>query len=86
MGQNRLQIKSLDRNEVNQVNQIENINQITNINIDTESKNYCSKCLSVLGNEMVIDGENNVFCDDFCKREYWLELRQDMDDLISEFR
>jgi len=55
-------------------------------NSNENSINYCSKCLSVLGDDMVKDVEGNEFCDCECRHEYWREIRLDMDDLVSEFR
>jgi len=54
--------------------------------IDVRSKNYCSKCLGVLGDDMVKDAEGNEFCCSICRREFYLEIRQDMDDIMSEFK
>ena len=73
MGNNKLQIKSLD-----------NISNISSIDIDVRSKKYCSKCLCVLGDERVKDRENNVFCCKECLHDFHLERRQDMDDIMSE--
>lgn len=77
MGQNRLQIKSLCSNEIEGIN---------NININVGSKNYCSKCLGVLGDDRVKDVENNWFCNCSCRRDYDYENRREMDSILSEFR
>lgn len=53
---------------------------------DTYSKIYCSKCLGLLGDDRVKDHENNEFCCWECKVEYWVEMRQDMNDILSEFK
>jgi uncharacterized protein with PIN domain len=55
------------------------------IKLNNISNNYCSKCLSKLSYDKVVDTEDNEFCCEECRRDYWLEIRQDMDDLISEF-
>lgn len=48
---------------------------------------YCSKCGSKLtedNNDKVKDSHGNSFCDDFCRMDYWTEIRQDMDDVLNE--
>lgn len=51
--------------------------QITNI------INYCCKCLKSLSNNYVKDCAGNKFCDKFCRSEYYIEIRQDNDDLLD---
>jgi len=55
-------------------------------NSNINSKNYCTKCLSVLGDSMVKDVEGNLFCDESCRRDYYYENRREMDSILSEFR
>jgi len=77
MGNNKLQIKSLCSNEIEGIN---------NININVGSKNYCSECLGVLGDDRVKDVDNNWFCSCSCRRDYHYENRREMDSILSEFR
>lgn len=93
MEQNKLGVSS--KIEIDRVNEINKINKINNINIDKLSKSqytyinkktgYCSKCLEILGENKVIDVEGNEFCDNQCRREYWLEINQHMYDLKDDF-
>ncbi len=46
--------------------------------IKNETK-YCLKCCKLLINNKVKN-----FCDRDCRRDYYLEIRQDMDDIYSE--
>lgn len=57
--------------------------QFTNINVG-----YCSKCLMVLDDseDVVRDSENNLFCDSECRKYFHFDRRQDMDDLLSNFK
>lgn len=54
----------------------------------TQSKNnitYCCKCGRLIKySDGVKDLDENIFCDDYCRREFWLELRQDHDDVFRE--
>lgn len=53
----------------------------------TKSKNkYCAKCGKSIKDDGVgvKDIAGNMFCDNECKREYWLEIRQDWDDVYRE--
>ena len=61
------------------------MNQSNVLNNDG-SKKYCSKCLSLLGDKKVKDHEWNCFCSWDCKVEFHLERRQDMDDILSNFK
>jgi len=79
MEKNRLQIVS------NNFNGYSTYNKITNINVNIVSKKYCSKCLSVLGDDRVVDGDGNEFCDSSCRRDYYYENRREMDSILSEF-
>ena len=45
---------------------------------------YCVKCGKHLKNDVVKDILGNLFCDNECKREFWLELQQDNDDVFRE--
>jgi len=45
---------------------------------------YCSKCLNKLDDKYVVDIDGNKFCDRYCKRNYWLEIRQDRDDWLPD--
>lgn len=75
MVKNRLQIVS-NNNEINNIN----------VNIYVSKKKYCSKCLSVLGDEVMKDHEDNEFCNWECKKDFYLEKRQDMDDILSNYK
>ncbi len=57
------------------------IYDIHNVNINASCKKYCSKCLSLLGENVVFDHEGNVFCDFECKKNFYLEIRSDIDDI-----
>lgn len=59
--------------------------KITNIK-DIHTKKYCSKCLTVLGDSVVRDINNNEFCSFECKKNYWAEMRSDLDDIMSNFK
>lgn len=66
-----------------QNNKLKN-NQITNIFVNNNT-GYCSKCLSVLGENRVIDSEGNEFCDMDCRKEYYYEIRREMDSRLNEW-
>lgn len=53
---------------------IQSDNQKTNINNKPKNK-YCHKCGKRLENDLY-----TPFCDSYCRSEYYLEIRQDMDD------
>lgn len=58
-----------------------NDNQRVNINAGNkkELKNkYCNKCGRKLESELY-----GLFCDSYCRSEYYLEIRQDMDDCFG---
>lgn len=58
-------------------------NQNININLHNkkEQKNkYCNKCGRKLENDLY-----GLFCDSFCRSEYFLEIRQDMDDCFGDW-
>jgi hypothetical protein len=58
----------------------------------TEIKNnsnitYClkdGKKIDLTKDNYVVDINENIFCDEDCRREFWLEIRQDYDDVIRE--
>lgn len=72
-----------NKNKLEIKQQVNYYKQITNINMDS-SKKYCSKCLCLLGDEKVVDGEGNWFCNWECKVDFHFERRQDMNDIMSE--
>lgn len=74
MEKNKLQIGLNNKNNYN-----------ANINVNVSSKKYCSKCLSLLGEDRVVDGEGNEFCCWECRRDYYYENRREMDSILSEF-
>ena len=63
---------------------VENHNKINNINIANNPNNkkikYCDKCGKELINDMF--GE---FCDWECTKEYWQEIRQELDACYAEW-
>lgn len=58
---------------------VQSNNQSKNINLhsekDKQRNKYCNKCGRKLENDLY-----GLFCDSFCRSEYYLEIRQDMDD------
>ncbi len=63
---------------------VQNNNQSNNINLhcekDKQRNKYCNKCGRKLENDLY-----GLFCDSFCRSEYYLEIRQDMDDCFGEW-
>ena len=50
---------------------------------------FCAKCLKELDNDdrdVVKDVDGNEFCDRECRKDFYLECRQDMDDIMSDLR
>jgi hypothetical protein len=60
-------------------------NRLQNNNINGNSDKYCSKCLSVLGDNKVKDGEGNWFCDEICRNQFWTENRKERDTILREW-
>jgi len=67
----------------NKSQQIVNINYI-NVNVIT---GYCAKCSKPLedindeDNKYIIkDENNNLFCDKMCRKDFWNEMRREVDD------
>jgi hypothetical protein len=46
---------------------------------------YCIKCGSKLTENKVKDSHGNSFCNDFCRKDFWAEIRRDTDGLMSEW-
>jgi len=60
---------------------------MTEIKNNTDNYTYClkdGKKVSLANNNYVVDFVGNIFCDDNCRREFWLEIRQDHDDVIRD--
>jgi len=58
-------------------------------NDSNNTNTYCAKCLRLLDDEdrdIVKDIEGNEFCDRECRKDFYLECRQDMDDIMSDLR
>ena len=51
------------------------------------TKVYCSKCCSDISNRksVVKDHEGNVFCDRWCRKDWFQEERKERDCRISEW-
>ena len=47
------------------------------------SQKHCNKCLVELSEEQKLKYGN--FCSKYCKKDYYLECKQDIDDVNSEF-
>ena len=60
-------------------------NRLQNNNINGNSNKYCAKCLSVLGDNKVKDGEGNWFCSWECKKMYYAEIKKENDSLFNEW-
>ena len=67
----------MDKNKLKQVKQNTNINVVSG---------YCAKCLRKLSGDRIKDSENNEFCDEECRREYWQEIRREMYSNFREWR
>lgn len=72
MAKNRLQIGLNNK-----------INHFANIN--TYNKKYCSKCLSVLGEDRVKDSEGNEFCCESCRVDFWRDVRKEFEQIMGRF-
>jgi len=57
-------------------------NRLQNNNINGNSDKYCSKCLSVLGDNKVKDGEGNWFCSWECKVDYHQQNKKELDTML----
>lgn len=58
------------------------------LQIRQNNQKYCSKCLSELDSDKgnrVIDVEDNEFCCWECRKDYYYEIRREMDSILSEF-
>lgn len=70
-------------------NKLLNSKDYINNSVDSysSSKKYCSKCLSLLGDdsEVVRDNENNEFCSWECKVEYHRENRKLLEEIMGKF-
>ena len=58
---------------------MDNSIQIANIN------KYCSKCLSLLGNDVVLDGLGRKFCSVDCRRDFYAEIRKEINCRYEEW-
>jgi len=70
-------------------------NNIYERSMDSKNNNkhdntyFCAKCLRELDSEdrdVVKDIDENCFCDRECRKDFYLECRQDMDDIMSDLR
>jgi len=58
-------------------------------NNDDNNTYFCAKCLKELDSmdrDIVKDIDNNLFCDRECRKDFYLECRQDMDDIMNDLR
>ena len=64
-------------------------NNINERSMDNTNTYFCAKCLRELDSEdrdVVKDIDENCFCDRECRKDFYLECRQDMDDIMSDLR
>ena len=53
--------------------------------IMNNSIKHCSKCLSVLGDKVVRDSVGRKFCSVGCRRDFYAEIRKEMDCRYKEW-
>jgi len=46
---------------------------------------YCWNCGKKLGKGAIRDAEGHYFCDGWCRREWWQEVRKDNEERLKEF-
>lgn len=54
-------------------------------NINDNVKQYCAKCLSVVGSRVVIDVAGRKYCSVSCRKDWWAENRKDAEERYNNW-